>query len=61
MDLLRPGNLPYVFLAIAVVFAANWLRHRGREDRPIAQRNRVRMVIIFGLVGCLHLLWRQTR
>lgn len=58
MDLLNPGTLPYVFLGIAAVFGINWLRHRGRPEARIAQRNRLRLAVIFAVFGGGQLLWR---
>ncbi|MBE0564836.1 MAG: hypothetical protein IH621_02690 [Krumholzibacteria bacterium] len=58
MDLLNPGTLPYVFLVIAAVFGISWLRHRGRPEARIAQRNRLRLAVIFAVCGGAQLLWR---
>ncbi len=61
MDILTPKTIPIIFIVISAVFGFNYLRHRGGQEpsQPIAQRNRLRMALIFGAVGIGQLLWRQ--
>jgi hypothetical protein len=59
MDVLKPGVVPYVFIAIAIVFAVNFLRHMGDDGERIAQRNRLRLALIFAVVGGGLLLWTR--
>ena len=60
MNLIKPGIVPYIFLAISAVFAVNWVRHRGEEGERIAQRIRLRMLAIFAVVGVALLVWRAV-
>ena len=63
MDILSAKTAPIVFLVIAAVFAVNYLRGRGAPGTAgqIAQRNRLRMAVIFAVVGAGQLLWRLLR
>jgi len=63
MDILNPKTVPFIFIVISAIFAINYVRHRTRQGitQPIAQRNRLRMALIFGVVGVGQLLWRLFR
>lgn len=56
MGFLKPDSLPWVFLAIAAVFLVNYLRHLREDAQRLAQRNRLRLALIFALVGGVQLL-----
>jgi len=56
MDILKPDSLPYLFLAIAAIFLINYLRHLRDDAQHLAQRNRLRLALIFALVGGVQLL-----
>ncbi|MBK8167232.1 MAG: hypothetical protein IPK64_14925 [bacterium] len=61
MALLLPRALPFLFLGIAALFLVNYLRHLRRPDQKLAQRNRLRLVLIFAVVGVIQLFWRTSR
>ena len=46
-----PALIGVIFLALAVLFFAISLRDFMRGDRPVAQRVRLRVGIIFSIVG----------
>lgn len=62
MNILTPATIPIVFLIISGIFTFNYLRQRGAQDvgQAIAQKNRLRMALIFGAVGVGLVLWRMV-
>jgi hypothetical protein len=60
MDFLTPKTIPFIFLGVGLVYLVMFLRGRSRPDPAgqIAQRSRLRLAIIFGVVGVGQLLWR---
>jgi hypothetical protein len=60
MDFLTPKTIPFIFIGVALIYLVLYLRGRARTDPAgqIAQRSRMRMAVIFGVLGVGQLLWR---
>lgn len=57
MGFLKSDSLPFIFLAIAAVFLFSYLRHLRDGNQRLVRRNRLRLMLVFSLVGGLLLLW----
>lgn len=63
MSILNAQTVPYLFLAIAVFFLFTWVRARRSDPagQAIAQKNRLRMAVIFGVIGAFQLVRHLMR
>lgn len=58
MDLLTPRVLPFIFLGVALLFLVSYLRHLGDPGQRLSQRTRLRLMLIFTVVGAILLILR---
>ena len=68
MDILTPKTIPFLLVGVSAIYLVSYFRHRkqaGKSEQPaehlaqkLAQRNRLRMAGIFGIVGIGQFLWK---